>query len=320
VSEQELISNDIKPMKNEFGLPTGEFNGEYQEEVEEVQVAPEVIEQEVIEEPEVVVPEPEEKEEEEDLLTLAFSDDPVEEEEVSEESELDRLRTRLAQMEGSLEEQRKFFDNKIVNEPVQEPEPEEEEDYDFSNKEFRERIGEIVSEDPSTIPVIMQEMLDKKLAKYAKKMELLEQQAQASNKGAEQLNQMKATLYKGLTAAQALGDLEAKIVGQVEAAAKTGDLGKSVLLQYLSKNPHLAQTAEGIQDAVQLLARKAEIRAMKKGLDISSLTKQPASTRSNRMYEKQTTQTTEESDPDEEAFQRMRSSTRSSLSDLLNSR
>jgi len=92
---------------------------------------------------------------------------------------------------------------------------------------------------------------------------------------------------------------------------------ESHLFQYLQRNPQQANSAEGVVDAVMTVARKAEISAMKKGLDISSITKRNVSTRSNRMLDKQT-QPKEEGDYSEEKAKSLLAANASPLADLLN--
>jgi len=310
---EELISNDVKPIKNSFGLPTGELNGEYQPEEDELSAQELISQEEPVDEPvaveeELPLTEDVIEEPEEDLLTLALAEE-VPEVVESDTSELDKLRQDNLRMQGALDERRAMLDNDIqATEPVVE-EDDDDADIDFTSKEFREKVGELLEKDPSLIPVIMQEMMDRKLKAHAKQLDRLETKAKQDTNNVQQVDRLKQNLYEGLSAAEGLGELERRIVDQVAQVRGPQDIQKSVLLMELAKNPHKAASPEAITETVMTLARKAELSARKKGLDISSLTKQPASNRSNRMLEKQK-QTTEEtsSDPDQEAFERMKGS------------
>jgi len=147
MSDADVISNDVKPIKNSFGLPTGELyeGNQIDEEIqqEEVQTAPiEEEEAEVLEEAVAEEEITEEPEEDVDLFEQALASE-VKEDTSDTLSELDRLRQRNAQLEGALEERRTMLDQSIQTETVEEA-PEEEE-IDFTSKAFREKIGEIIS-------------------------------------------------------------------------------------------------------------------------------------------------------------------------------
>jgi hypothetical protein len=276
----DTLSTDVKPTKNAFGLPTGELYGESpEEEVVEVQE-----EDHVEDEPEpqeAVSEETESEEPEEDILSYAFDED--DSEPVSEESEVDKLRYQVSVLEGRLDEQRQFLDKDIKQEAQ---ETDEDEGLDFSNPQFRNAVAEKLQEDPSLLPVLMEEMMDRKLKAQARKLESLEAKAVETDVSIEQENQLKRNLLEGLLAAKSLGGIEEKIVEQVTEAVRTQDVRKSALLSYLEKNPSFAQSAEGVQAAVVVLAKRAEARAQKKGVDIS-MSKTPASNRGNRMMDKQ---------------------------------
>jgi len=304
------LSTEIKPIKNAYGLPTGELNRVAPLEIEEEE---EIQEEEVEEEEEYEEePEVEEEEEDEDILSYAL-DEPEKPKEASPESELDRLRRQVSVLEGRLEEQSRNLDRGIKKEAE---DIEEDEDLDFSDPRFRAAIGEKLQDDPSLVPVLLQELVDRKLKAQAKKFEQMEAKSKESEVSIEQANRLKKNLYDGLSAAQGLGDLEKRIVEQVGEAVAARDPSKSVLLRYLADKPHLADSAEGIEGAVATLARRAEARAKKKGIDISTVTKVPASDRSNRMMEKQTKKTTEE-DWNEQQVNRLLTKKQSPLDNLF---
>lgn len=314
----DYIATEVRPAKNAYGLPTGEggFDTEPLESSEEVEAVEEVqepiggVEEEVV--PEVEAQS--EEEEEEDILKY-LADEP--EETVSEESEMDRLRRELAVLQGHLEEQRQLLDGRIKEEA--DTTVEEDTDIDLKNPQFRKAIQERLEEDPSLVFPLMEEIMDRKFKTISKKLEARERVEQETEVSIEQQNRLKESLYKGLSAASELGEVEKRIVEQVQEAVASRDPSRSVLLVELEKHPELANSPEGIEATVVRLARRAELRARNKGVEIASGSKPTASDRSNRMMKKQT-QPSEEVDPVEETFKRLMATRKGNLDKLLKGR
>ena len=318
MTDVDVLSNDIKPIKNSFGLPTGALN-ELGHQTEEEPTVLDAIETQPIEE-EVVEAEIEKEEEvEPDILDFLGEEEPAAVE-VTDASEMDRLRTEVARLQGAQEEQRRRFDDQIRHEQVA-PEPEEEDDFDWENPEFADKVGQILEENPKVLPVLLNQMMDKKLKSMASKMEAMETQSVTTETQQKQADMLRGNLREGLMAAAELGETERRLVEQVRDVEATGDYSKSAFLQYLSKNPSFANSAEGVKVAVQALARQAEASARKKGLDISSMTKPKASDRSNRMLDKQTKPTADDkSDTPEKFLAEMKALNRHPLADLMGGR
>ena len=153
----DTLSTEVKPIKNAYGLPTGERPLEglnpdppAEEVVEEIE---EVVEEEVQYEEEPVEPEQEEITEEEDFLALTLGTS--EPEPVSEESEVDRLRREVDVLKGHLEAHTQSLDKNIKEEAKEV----EDEDLDWSNPQFVSAINEKLQENPDLLTVLMNEMI-----------------------------------------------------------------------------------------------------------------------------------------------------------------
>lgn len=255
------MSLKSEEVRDDFLKSFGVTNPRPYEEDEEEDLSPEDEQflAEGPEEPEVPVPDEEEKEEEEvpstlDLLARERIPEPQKREE---QSEVDRLKQQLSELEGRLNESVRKTEESIKTE-----EPEEDfEDFDWTSPQvaqvFAEQFDIDIDEAKHMAAISGNIATAITKSTVGKKIESIEAERQAEKEERKREQLMRTSwdnLTKGLAHAEQRGKLEKEIVEQWRR-----DKQRSLLAYEFSRSPQLMFSQEDVVRTVLAIARDVEL-------------------------------------------------------------